>query len=210
MLKHFRIAGLIVAMAGVSTLAAEAGPIQGDFSITGNFLPVSGQTGVKTTLALATGLDFINFFGTTATPGVAGIVNVNAASGDFSPLTGTSGTIKDFTFSGTGSTKFPTVSVLSFQNYAMGVAFDLLTVSIVLQNSAFLVLSGTGVFHMNGLTDTAGTFDFSGNGSRSTFSFSSSQAGATIPEPASLFVLAVGLLSGGGYLRRRMPRATER
>jgi hypothetical protein len=186
-------------------MAAEAAPLQGGFSITGNFLPVIGSTGASTTLGLATGLDFINFFGSAATPGVAGSAAVNSGSGDFGGLVGAVGTIRDFTFSGSGSAAYPTTTLLGFQNYGSGLTFDLLSVGVLFQSSSVLALTGTGIFQMAGFNDTYGTFSFSGNGATNTFSFSASQAATTaVPEPASLLALAVGLFAGGGYLRRRL------
>jgi PEP-CTERM motif len=204
MLNRRRVQGLIAGvLLGFSAGIVEATPITGDFSITGNFLPVVGATGAKTTLGLATGLDFINFFGSLATPGVAGTVAVNSGTGDFQNLVGTLGTMRDFSFAGNGSIKYPTTTLLSFQSFpTFGLTFDLASVGVVLQTASFLVLSGTGTFHLAGFDDTAGTFDFSGNGARSTFSFSASQA-AAIPEPSSLFLGLVGI--GGAWgLRRRI------
>src|SRR5688572_19115873 len=104
MIKRLKLMGLIGGvLLGASVTATEAAPLTGGFSITGNFLPVIGSTGATTSLGLATGLDFINFFGSAATPGVAGTVVVNSGSGDFSTLVGTAGSIRDFTFSGAGS-----------------------------------------------------------------------------------------------------------
>jgi hypothetical protein len=207
MLKRLQVFGLAATLfLGASVGAVEAAPIQGGFSITGNFLPVIGATGASTTLGLATGLDFINFFGSAATPGVAGTVVLNSGSGDFASLAGTAGTIRDFTFAGPGSASYPTASLLAFQSYPVGaLTFDLLSVAVLFQSSNVLALGGAGVFHMAGFDATNGTFNFSGNGASSTFSFSASQGATTaVPEPASLLALAVGLFAGGGYLRRRM------
>lgn len=198
-----RLSGLVVGLLlGASVVAVEAAPLTGGFSITGNFLPVIGATGASSTLGLATGLDFINFFGSAATPGVAGTAVVNSANGAFAPLIGTAGAIRDFTFSGAGSANYPNTPLLAFQSYPVGaLTFDLLSIGVTFQSSSALVLAGSGLFSMTGYSPTAGLFTFTGNGSNNTFSFSASQS---IPEPASLLALAVGLLAGGGYLRRRM------
>ena len=209
MLKRLRVTMLIGGIVlGASSISAEASPITGGFSITGNFLPVIGTTGAQTTLGLATGLDFINFFGSAATPGVAGTVVVNSGSGNFSSLVGAAGTMRDFSFAGAGSANYPLASLASFQQLG-GVTFDLLSVGVVYQSSnpAFLLLSGTGIFHMSGFEDTPGTFDFSGNGTQRSFSFSASQGAVAVPESASLLVLATGLLGAAGFMRRRMNRA---
>ena len=191
------IAGIVLCL---SAATAEAGPITGDFSITGNFLPVIGATGNVSTLGLATALDFTNFFGSAKTPGVDGTIAVNSGSGDFLGLVGSVGKIRDFTFAGTGSSNFPTTTLLGFQSYpTFGLTFDLLNVATVLQTANFLLLNGTGVFHLAGFEDTQGTFYFSGNGANKTFSFSASQA--AIPEPSSLLFAIVGI--GAAYLRRR-------
>lgn len=198
-----RLSGLVVGLLlGASVVAVEAAPLTGGFSITGNFLPVIGATGAPTSLGLATGLDFINFFGSAATPGVAGTVVVNSGSGNFSPLVGTAGSIRDFTFSGLGSASYPNTALLAFQSYPVGaLTFDLLSVGVSFQAANVLVLAGSGIFNMSGYSPTQGLFTFTGNGANNTFSFSASQS---VPEPASLLALAVGLLAGGGYLRRRM------
>lgn len=213
MFKRLRITALLSGLVLAGAMSAEAAPIQGGFSITGNFLPVIGATGASSSLGLATGLDFINFIGSAATPGVAGAVAVNSASGDFLSFLGASGTMQDFTFSGSGSALYPSPAMLAFQQFpGGGLTFDLLSIGVVFQSStpAFLLLSGAGVFHLAGFDDTNGTFDFSGNGSSRTFSFSASQGATTaVPEPASLLVLAVGLLGSAGYMRRRMNRAGE-
>ena len=207
MRNRLRLAGLVSGILfGASVISASAAPIQGGFSITGNFLPVVGATGASTTLGLATGLDFINFFGSAATPGVAGSVAVNSGSQDFAGLVGTSGTMRDLTFSGSGSAAYPTPALASFQAYpSAALTFDLLSVAVLMQTSDALVLTGSGVFHMLGFQDTYGKVTFTGNGSSGTFSFSASQGATTaVPEPASLLFLAVGLFASGGYLRRRL------
>lgn len=210
MRNRLRLAGLVTGIVlGASVISASAAPIRGGFSITGNFLPVVGATGASTTLGLATGLDFINFFGSAATPGVAGTVVVNSGSEDFSGLVGASGTMRDFTFSGPGSAAYPTPALMSFQAFPSGaLTFDLLSAAVLFQTSNLLAFSGSGIFHMAGFQDTFGTVTFTGNGASSTFSFSASQnATAAVPEPASLVVFAAALLAGAGYIRRRVPQA---
>ena len=51
---------------------AEAGPITGGMSISGDFKPVNGVTGALTTLAAASGLDFVALIGGASSPGTAG------------------------------------------------------------------------------------------------------------------------------------------
>jgi len=194
-----------------SVASAEASPITGAFSIVGNFKPVNGVTGAVSTLGAATGLDFLALFGTTSTPGTPGGVLVTQASGSLAGLTGSMGTIRDFSFAGAGSTNFPNLSVplVNFQSLG-GLTFTLTSVAVTQQSNSVLALLGQGVLSMAGYSNTAGTFNFTGNGAGGTFSFSSSQAGAQVPEPASLALLGGGLLVCAAVLGRRRRTSTTR
>jgi hypothetical protein len=194
---------------------AEAGPITGGMSISGDFKPVNGVTGAVTTLDEASGLDFVSLIGGASSPGTAGQFLMNSTSGDFDSLVGMTGLIHDFSFKGLGSTNFPTVPLLSFQTVG-GLTFDLTSILSVLQPASMdlLDISGIGVLSMAGFTDTAGTFDFSAQGAQGTFSFSASNGGAQqipsqqVPEPSSLALTSEGLLFCAAAVGRRR-RATR-
>jgi hypothetical protein len=204
-LKAVLMTALVTGLMGVfGASSAKADPqLVGGYSISGNYLPVIGNTGASTSLLLATGLDFIALSGSTPTPGVAGGFMVNSASGDFAALNGlTTGLIKDFTFTGPGSGNYPIPPILVFESVG-GVTFDLSTVVVTFHDANLLNLTGTGIFHKTGFDPTFGNFFFSANQAGETFSFSASQAAAGIPEPASMLLLGTGLAGIAGVFRRR-------
>ncbi len=215
----------VVAVLAFFTASAEAAPITGAMSITGNFRPVDGVTGAFSPLGVATGLDFFSGTGangTGITPGVAGSFLVGAATGDFSAFLNQTGSIRDFSFAGAGSTNFPNLGVplIAFQTVGglTGLTFTLTSIAApIVQNNSLLVLAGQGILSMVGFSDTPGVFDFSSTGA---FNFSSRGAGelfnstgstgAQVPEPASLALLGGGLLVCAATLsRRRRRRATS-
>jgi hypothetical protein len=189
---------------------ADAGLIAGEYStsggVVGTFLPVIGATGDGATLATATGLDFTTTG--SATPGVPGafVVGLAGSTGDFlaeGVTTGSTGTMKDFTFSGGGSLNFPSPVVLAFQTIG-GFTFDLYTIAVVTQTATSLVLEGTGFFNHVNYDPTPGTFVYTGNTQGQTYSFSASQA--AVPEPASLLLFGTGLAGLATSARRRLNR----
>jgi hypothetical protein len=197
------VTALVGAAFALAAAPAQAALITGSFSTSGGsvgtFAPVDGQTGTVTSLGTATGLDFTTT--TTATPGTAGEFVIGLGpTGDFTGLNGTVGTISDFTFTGTGSGNYPTVSIPGFETFA-GFTFDLTSIGVTSQTDATLDLLGSGVFHHAGFDDTPGTFVFTGNQQGGTFSFSASQS--TVPEPASMMLLGTGLFGLGASVRRR-------
>jgi hypothetical protein len=205
------LTGVVVTLAAAS---ANAGPIQGSFSIAGDFLPVYGDTGAVVvdqngvpTFGGATGINFLNLDGTD--PGNTGqffVVNTFAQPGqtnDFAALRWTTGTIRDFSFIGPGSASYPTLPILGFEALAMGdLKFDLEQVYVKYQDANTLTLSGGGFFTWSGYDRTPGSFEFTGTNSGGSIAFVASDA-APVPEPASMVLMGSGALAGLNRLRRR-------
>jgi hypothetical protein len=189
------VAAVAALLLACSASTAQAAPISGSFSMSGNFLPLNSWD-LFTSLDLATGLDFIALTGSESSPGTAGQFLVNSAKGDFASLVGQTGTIQDLTFAPGLFTP-----IYAFQSVG-ALTFDLLSIVPVIQTADFLLLSGTGVLHFGG-NDAAAVFKFSGNGDDGTFSFSASEGTTAVPEPASMLLTGSGLAALALIRRRR-------
>ena len=139
-----------------------------------------------------TGLEFPDLF-TSAT--------VESATGDFSPILGSTGDFfADFQFDPVLSPD-PVIDLWEVDAGATIYSFDLHDVTAVTHTATTLLLVGTGVIHVTGFDDADGDWVWTGNSLGQTFSFSSSTA--PIPEPSSSLSFAAGALIVGGMIRRR-------
>jgi len=209
------LTGMVVTLAAAS---ANAGPIRGSFSITGDFLPVYGVSGTTVldengvpTFQGATGINFLDVDGTDrGNTGEFFVVNTFAKPGEpnnFAGLRFTTGTIRDFTFIGPGSASSPTVPIVGFEALAVGdLTFDLEQIYVKYQDASTLTLAGGGFFNWTGYDWTPGSFEFTGTQSGGSIAFVASDA-APVPEPGSLMLMGSGALMGVGRLRRRIRSA---
>ena len=180
------LSGIILFSAAMEVAAI---PITGDIGMGGNFAAVD-NTWASTDIDLATGIDFDpNLF------------IVNSTTGSFSAVTSTTGIIQDFQFgAGTGSElgindDFGGVtavsSIIDFWSID-GFSFELTSVvKLSTSSTTFLDLDGTGIISGNGFDATMGTWSFTGDNVGGTFTWS---AGTTVPEPAMLALMGIGLL----------------
>jgi len=212
MVNRFKTVGVMstVFVAALSA-SANAAVLTGGFSITGFFNPYTCTASgcVSAGLAGSTAVDVTTMSGTN-TPGVAGPITSGDASGTLGALipNGTTGSLKDFSFSGPGSADFPLAPITSFELFP-AVTFNLASISGTV-SASFLNLTGTGTFVCTGGTavcdPTPGSFIYTGQtANNTTFSFSASQAAnaAPIPEPGSMMLFGSGLLGLATAARRR-------
>jgi hypothetical protein len=212
---HKKLVGLAAALlVSLSAATAHAGPIEGSFIFGGLFQPVIGSTQVSS-WQNATGVNFLNLNGTSGAG--TGQFEVIGGFGDFTSLTGTSGTIKDFTFTGPANPGYPTVPIVGFESLVAGnLRFDLLDISVRDQTADSIWLTGSGFFDWAsaGFDRTYGTFELLGGSLGSRISFygglQGSDPGAPLPtpEPTSMMLFGSGIAAAAAAIRRRQRAAT--
>lgn len=191
----FPTSALAVPITGSVTLSQSAAVCPNAdclFTVTG--------TGAVTTPDLAVALDFTSTGA--PNPGVAGPMNIDGGTGVFAGITGP-GTIKDFCFVPGSCGIYQGAPIAAWQTSAGGATFDMLSVTAPFKAVDSLVLRGTGLFHIGGFDDTAGTFTISVTHTGTAFSFSATDTATPVPEPASLLLFGLGLV---GVAKRARPR----
>lgn len=174
------------AIVGAFSSTALAGPISGEIGYGGKVTPEDGS-GTEVSLGTA---DFLDF-----DPG--GFVSPGLATGDFSPLNGTAVALSDFFID-----PFSSPSLVWTGG---GFSFTLTSLSIDTQTDSpygQLALSGFGIFEHSSYDDTIGFWTLTANdsgGDNVVFS-----ATTTVPEPGTLVIFGLGLLSLGLIRRPRL------
>lgn len=181
--------GLALAVVGSFVLVANsyATPINGSIGMAGTWKDTGGNT-ANSNLSDATGIDF-----KTAT--------VLTADFDLAPLVGQSITMTDFTFN-----PFPVAGVVPLWTKIVGTdtySFDLTSLTVDVQNSSQINLSGTGTFSVTGFDPTPGEWTWTGNALGTAFTWSDSAT--VVPEPATMLLFGAGLAGLAG-VRRKMTK----
>ena len=186
---------------------ASAAAIVGSINMYGDFQPMNGSSNTQN-MTTANRIDFLPTGGTTGT------FSTGTGIGDLSAFANQTnmGTIKDLTFN-------PFSSVNTFYTITVGgstLSFDLTSLTVDLQSASFLNISGQGMMYLTGYDATPGNWIFSGQSSagaspRATFSWSAGSTAQTpetsVPEPASMALLGLGMLAAGYVSRRRKTAA---
>jgi len=182
------IVGLIVA--GLNLTAQALPPIQGSISFVG---------GADLNGSLATATAFINYFGPA---GGDPVVLANTTTGNYTPVpAGTPAAFATFAFDGSQSLPTP---LWSFIVGPTAYSFQLTSISIFSQSSNFLDIKGNGIAHIDGFSDTSGTWEITDTGSGAGPAFTFGAGINVVPEPATVgcFLLGLGVLACSRRFRK--------
>ena len=155
MLKRFVVLGLMAGAMGLYSTKAEAAFITGQLDFFTTSFAVNNATGTSVSKDQANAIDFATLFtGLTPTPGTAGNFLVGGATGSF--LTAgivpgtTTGTIQDFSFSGSGNGNYPVPPISGFQLIGSpSFSFSMSSLIVTTQTSSNLSVTGFGTLTLS-------------------------------------------------------------
>ena len=180
------IVGLV--SCGLFSQQAQAVPIVGGISLAGGYTTNTGNVNTATAF--------------TGFPMVFVISVSGSYSGIGTGMSSPSVTMNGFTFNPFSSAITPLWTFISGGNTY---SFDLTALTSRQQTgNDTLSLFGTGTLHITGFTDTPGNWNFTANQAGDTFSFSSSNSAAGVPDSGSAVALLGIALAGIEGVRRAL------
>ena len=173
---------------GLFSQQAQAVPIVGGISLAGGYTTNTGNVNTATAF--------------TGFPMVFVISVSGSYSGVGTGMSSPSVTMNPFTFNPFSGAITPLWTFMSAGNTY---SFDLTALTSRQQTgNDTLTLFGTGTLHITGFTDTPGNWNFTANQAGDTFSFSSSNSAAGVPDSGSAVALLGIALAGIEGVRRAL------
>jgi hypothetical protein len=185
-MKLKRIASLTVAIALAGTVASQAIPITGELSFDGT---ITFDSDIATA--------------TTITAFLNERVSALTQSGSYAPIPDNTPVtfaepINFVSFSG------PLANLWQLSHGGLNYSFTLNSLAIVFQGPGFLNLSGQGMAHITGFTDTPGVWRLTAQEGNQRFSFSASSAVVGVPDGGATVMLLGAAVMTFAMVRRKL------